>query len=99
MNPFARVTLPASVVRTTSTEPAVPAGVVIVTEVVVFAVMVAAFPPKVTPVVLMRFVPEITVDVEPAVTPETTEREVIVGCGQLDILVTIEGGVAKLANE
>ena len=79
--------------------PADPAGVLIVTEVVVLAVMVAAFPPTVTPVVLIKFVPEITVEVAPDVVPDTTDNEVIVGCGQLEILVTIEGAVAKLVNE
>ena len=90
------MTLPASVVKTTSVAPAVPAGVVMVTDVVVFAVMVAAAPPTVTPVVLIRFVPVITVDVAPAVEPESTESEVIVGCGQLEIFVTIAGVVVNV---
>ncbi len=65
------VELPPGVVTTTSLAPAVPAGVVIVIEVAVLPVIVAAAPPMVTDVALARSVPEITTPVvPPAVGPD-----------------------------
>jgi hypothetical protein len=58
-----------------SRAPTVPAGVVIVTDVDVIAPSVAAVPPTVTPVVPVRFVPVITVDVPPTVEPLFTDIE------------------------
>ncbi len=62
---------PPGVVTTTSLAPAVPAGVVIVIEVAVLPVIVAAAPPMVTDVAPARSVPEITTPVvPPAVGPD-----------------------------
>jgi 6,7-dimethyl-8-ribityllumazine synthase len=75
------VTDPAAVVTTTSFEPEVPLGVVIVRDVAVFEFIVAATPPMVTEVALDRLVPVIVTEVPPAVTPEVTLSDVIVGGG------------------
>ena len=73
------VTDPEGVVKTTSFTPAVPAGVVIATEVEVIAPSVAATPSTVTPVVPVKLVPVKTVAVPPVVLPVVTDSEVIVG--------------------
>jgi hypothetical protein len=64
---------------TISRAPTVPAGVVIATVVDVIVPSVAAVPPTVTPVVPVRFVPVITVDVPPTVDPLFTDIEVYAG--------------------
>ena len=67
-------------VSTTFFAPSVTDGaVVIVIEVAVLVSKVAGIPPTVTAVVLDMFVPVITETVPPAVEPEATERDVIVG--------------------
>ena len=69
MNPEIKVELPAVVVTTTLTAPALPAGVVAVTELRLEAVTVAATPSKVTDDGEVRFQPPITTEVPPAVVP------------------------------
>src|SRR5690349_9560486 len=65
---------------TSCAAPTEPAGVVIVTEVESFAVIVAAAPPIVTPVRLPMFVPDTTTPVCPPVSgPE--EGEILDGAG------------------
>jgi hypothetical protein len=56
----------------------VPAGTVIVTDVEVLLLKVAAAPPTVAPVTPVKFVPVITVVTPPAVDAEVTDREVMV---------------------
>jgi hypothetical protein len=74
------VTDPPAVVITTFFAPAVLGpGVVIVSEVEVFAPRVAAAPSTVTAVALSKFVPVITVVVPPANGPAVTDSEVNVG--------------------
>ena len=71
VNPAVDVAEPPDVVTTTSTAPAACAGVVAVTCVAEPTVNeVAAVPPKVTDVVLLRFVPVIVTAVPPAVGPD-----------------------------
>ena len=69
MYPAVAVALPFGVVTTTSTAPAARAGVVTVTEVDVFPVIVAAVPPNVTEVEPVRFVPLIVTLWPPAAGP------------------------------
>jgi hypothetical protein len=73
------VTVPPAVVITISFAPTVLEGVVIVSEVEVFAPRVAAAPPTVTAVALSKFVPVITVVVPPTNGPAVTDSEVNVG--------------------
>lgn len=74
------LSVPPAVVSTTAADPADFAGVTTVTEVALtFVSEVPAVPPKVTPVVLDKFVPVIVTDVPPAVGPVTGVKEVIVG--------------------
>ena len=74
------VTDPPDVGRTTSTAPAAFAGVVQVTVVALTTeIDVAAVPPKVTPLVPVKFVPVIVTDVPPAVGPLEGLIVVIVG--------------------
>jgi hypothetical protein len=74
------VTVPPAVVTTMFFAPAVLGpGVVIVREVEVFELRVAATPSTVTAVALSKFVPVITVVVPPAKGPAVTESEVNVG--------------------
>ena len=74
------VTDPPDVVRTTSTAPAVFAGVAQVTVVALTTdTDVAAVPPKVTPLVPVKFVPVIVTDMPPAVGPLEGLTVVIVG--------------------
>ena len=61
--------LPAEVVTTTFTAPALLAGVVAVIEFALDEVTVAAIPPKVTEIGELRFHPPITTEVPPAVVP------------------------------
>jgi hypothetical protein len=77
------VAVSTEVTTRTSFVPAVPTGVVTVTEVADFNLIeVAATPPTVTAVVDSRFVP-VTVRVSPpAIDPEVTESELIVGSGR-----------------
>ena len=71
---------PPAVVKTTSTAPAVLAGVTTVTDVALTLVsVVPAVPPKVTPVVAVKLVPVIVTVVEPAVGPLDGDTELIVG--------------------
>ena len=71
VNAFSSVAMPPGVVITTSLAPTLPAGVVIVIEVAVLAVIVAAAPPMMTDVAPARSVPEMTTPVvPPAVGPE-----------------------------
>ena len=64
---------------TTSLEPDVPLGVVMLREVAVLDPRVAAAPPTVTEVAPDKLVPVITVTTPPAVGPAVTERELNVG--------------------
>ena len=74
------VTEPPAVVNTTSTAPAVLAGVTTVTEVALtFVRDVPAVPPNVTPVVAVKLVPVIVTVVPPAVGPDVGDTELIVG--------------------
>ena len=67
-------------VNTTSTAPAVLAGVTTVTDVALtFVIVVPAVPPNVTEDVPVKFVPVIVTVVDPAVGPLTGDSEVIVG--------------------
>ena len=59
-----------AVVTVTGVRPDLPAGVVTVIDVAVFAVIVAAAVPKSTAVAPPRFVPVIVTEVPPAVEPE-----------------------------
>jgi hypothetical protein len=78
VKPLVEVTLPFAVVTTTFTLPAVPEGVVTVTEVdVLFVIDVPEFPPKVTPETLDKFVPVIVTVVTPPVAPEDGEIDEI----------------------
>ena len=78
--PFVAVAEPPAVVNTTSTAPAVLAGVSTVIEVeLVLTIEVPAVPPKVTLVVPPKFVPVIVTIVEPVAGPETGETDEIVG--------------------
>ena len=65
-------------VTATPTDPA-PAGTVAVIEVAVLAVMVAAFPPKVTALALVRLVPVRVTVVPPVSGPVFGETPLIVG--------------------
>ena len=78
------VTGPPAVVNTTSTAPAILAGVTTVTDVALtFVIVVPAVPPKVTAEVPDKFVPVIVTVVPPAVGPEANpvpdNTEIIVG--------------------
>ena len=70
---------PPAVSTWTFTSPTVPAGVVTVTEVEVNEVMVAGELPNKTRTVLVKLVPEITVEVLPAVVPFVTDKLVMTG--------------------
>ena len=73
---------PPAVVTTTSAAPAAWAGVVTVIEVAVLLVRpVAAMPPMVTPVALVRLVPVMTTVVPPSVVPLVGAIDVTVGAG------------------
>lgn len=76
---LARVSEPPRVVTTTSTAPTDLAGVVTVTDEAPVSVMVAVVPPKVTAVVEVRLLPEITTVVPPAKVPLLTSRDVSTG--------------------
>jgi hypothetical protein len=67
------------VVTVTLVRPRLPAGVVTVTDVAVFAVIVAAAEPKSTAVAPPRFAPEIVTEVPPARAPKYVLSEVMVG--------------------
>ena len=74
------VTLPPGVVSITSTTPALCNGVITVTDVELFTTIEDPdVPPKVIPVVPVRFVPVIVVDVLPEVDPLVVLNDVIVG--------------------
>lgn len=79
MNALVLVADPPLVVRISVLAPASPAGVTIVSDVAVFVSLVATTPSTVTEVAPNKFVPVMTVLVPPAVGPEITESEVIVG--------------------
>ena len=80
MNALVLVAVPKLVVSATVLAiPASPAGVTIVSDVAVFVSLVATTPSTVTEVAPDKFVPVMTVLVPPAVGPEVTESEVIVG--------------------
>jgi hypothetical protein len=83
VNPPDKVTLPPGFVRTTSNAPVLAeAGVVIETaESEIWLIFVAATPPTVTPETPPKFEPLIVVEVPPALGPEVTESELIVGAG------------------
>ena len=73
---------PEDAVTTTLAVPAVPVGVVAVTDVsLIKTILVAAAPPMVTPVTLVKPVPVIITRVPPKVGPEFGEIEVTVGAG------------------
>ena len=91
VNPPTLVTEPPHVVTTTSCAPAVPAGVVTVTVVASFAVIVAAAPPIVTDVTPDRFVPLITTPVvPPAVGPQVVPSVVIVDALQMSTSFAVD---------
>ena len=72
--------VPPVVVTTTSLDPAVPAGIVAVIEVVLTKVtLVAAVPPMLTAIPLIKFVPVMVTAVPPVVEPEEGEIPVTVG--------------------
>jgi hypothetical protein len=71
--------VPPAVVTVISTVAALCGGEVAVIEVAELAVMVAAVPPKLTAVALLKFVPVMVTDVPPPVGPEVGEIDVTVG--------------------
>ena len=72
--------VPPGVVTSTLAVPAVPAGVMQVTEVAVLALnAVHALPAMVTPVALFRLVPVMVMDVPPVVVPVLGATELTVG--------------------
>jgi len=80
LNPPELVAVPPAVVNATSLAPAVPDGVVTVTEVALTLVSeVPALPSKVTLVVADKLVPVIVTVVDPAVGPLDGDTELIVG--------------------
>jgi hypothetical protein len=91
VNAPAEVTVWPYVERTTSFAPRVPAGIVIVRDVVVFAVIKAGVPPIVTVWTVIKLVPEIPLLTPPRVFPVFALTVVIVGAGQSEILVTLVG--------
>jgi hypothetical protein len=90
---------PPEVVTTTSLTPTVVEGVVIVRDVAVFVSLVASTPPTVTEVAFSKLVPAMTVLVPPAVVPEVTESEVIVGVEACAGRVAIEEKVATKSEK
>ena len=74
--------LPPGVVTVTLTVP-VPAGLVTVICVLESAVILAAAPPKLTPVAPLRLVPVIVTAVPPAVVPLDGDNPVIAGAGTM----------------
>lgn len=99
VNALAAVTEPSEVVMTTSFAPAVPDGVVIVTEVEELTVtLVADAPPIVTAVEPEKFVPEIDTEVPPEINPVVGVKEVNVGAGDVIVKVNVAVSVAPLVN-
>ena len=81
MKPPDLVTVPPAVVTITSEAPLLPVGVMIDSEVSLTIVKSATAPPTVTPVVKVKLVPEIVVEVPPSTDPVVIESDVIVGVG------------------
>lgn len=80
VNALGLLMVPSGVVSATSFAPAVPAGVMAVTDVGdTTTTLVAATPPTVTLFVLVKFVPVIVNSVPPKVEPEVGLNELIVG--------------------
>jgi hypothetical protein len=79
VNAPTEVTVPFTFERTKSFSPTVPAGVVNVNDVAVFVPLVTLEPPRVAVEFEPKLVPVTTVVVPPAIGPEVTESDVIVG--------------------
>ena len=73
------VSEPPTVVNTTLAAPAVPDGVTAVTDVALTFVNDAAEPPIVTPVVPLKLVPVMVMDVPPAIGPTDGDTKEITG--------------------
>ena len=84
MNALVLVAGPPAVVTVTSFTPAVPAGVLAVTEVLdTTRMFVAAMPPTVTLIAPVKLVPVMVIEVPPNVVPDVGETLVIVGTGTM----------------
>ena len=84
VNALLLLAVPPAVVTATLLTPAVPAGVLAVTEVLDTTTMfVAAMPPTVTLVAPVKLVPVMVIEVPPNVVPDVGETLVMVGTGTM----------------
>jgi hypothetical protein len=96
-----KVAVPPGVVTTKFCAPRDPAGTVKVTDVAELTVrFVAGFPPIVTELALVKFVPVSVSTVPPPVTPEIIDRDVAVGVDVAfaPLVNTVENVVVSSAN-
>ncbi len=94
VNALLLLAVPPAVVTATLLTPAVPAGVLAVTEVLdTTTIFVAAMPPTVTLVAPVKLVPVMVIEVPPNVVPDVGETLVMVGTGTMYVnaLVLVAG--------